>query len=169
MAAKRWDADHLKKMTDAARLVSAAFTLSPRARKEVIRNNRKFPINQLCNWSHNVVTQHCSVPTPSKLLRSLKTRPEPLLEWAKVGTYGYGSFREVYGRCNGEWRNKQQAQQPSPLLWSPTFICSSGKLIQGQTNTNTDQAVIQKERDSDQTSKVYSKYQWNDDQQNPRW
>ena len=48
------DADSLKKMTDAARLISVAFSLASQAKKEVIRNNLKFPLNQLCNWSHSV-------------------------------------------------------------------------------------------------------------------
>ena len=109
VATQRSEADRLKQMTDAARLISAAFNLASQARKEVIRNNLKFPLNQLCNWSHSVGDTTLFGADAIKKAKELEDQTRTI---AGMGhNRRYGSFRDSfgggYGYDHGGRRGKQ--------------------------------------------------------------
>ena len=83
-------------MTDAARLISAAFNLASQASKEVIRNNLKFPLNQLCNyWSHSVGDTMLFGADAIKKAKELEDQTRTIAGMGQ--NRRYGRFREGYG------------------------------------------------------------------------
>ena len=64
--------DYLTPLTDVMRLGFAAFSLMNQSRRDVIRNDMKYPINKLCHWKYPVGQEHLFGEDVLKMVKEMK-------------------------------------------------------------------------------------------------
>ena len=111
---KRMD-DYHQPITDAIRLSSAAFSMLSQTRKEVMRNDMKYPFGKLCTWQSNVGVDKLFGDDVLKQLKDVRETARQLGEaYGKPG-HGYGGGfsykKKSYGGNGGKFRKRQHSNR----------------------------------------------------------